>query len=414
MVFCIYLDSGVLNIDVLEANDLMAADLGGTSDPYVRCKLNGQQFYKTKHIKKSLNPRFDETTTVDVVSRHTSILLFEVFDFNAIQKHVSLGSAFFNLAQVKPGVVQNEVLHLTNGKGTLKIRFLFDAQEIQPKNGIDMESRMNKEQQSGVSKFTRGLTSQISFAGKKKNSFTLPSLGSMNSGKKSQSKESLNDVVEEESEKFITHAPQVPVINAPQEESVPMIQVQLPTPERSHSEAQDVAPKPKPHPGRSISRNTVQDVDTKEELNGTVTLHILGASGLMAVDSNGFSDPYIKVYHGDGKSIFKTSVKKKTLVPEWVNEKATFNIPEYTVKLSVKDHNTFSEDKDLGSVTINLLVHFSNEKSDFDEWFDIQGGSGRLHLSGHLDIFGSLKPSESRVSVNSTSSRNSLFKRKGK
>lgn len=33
----------------------------GTSDPYVKFKLDGKQFYKSKVVYKSLNPRWNES-----------------------------------------------------------------------------------------------------------------------------------------------------------------------------------------------------------------------------------------------------------------------------------------------------------------------------------------------------------------
>lgn len=33
----------------------------GTSDPYVKFKLDGKQFYKSKVVHKSLNPRWNES-----------------------------------------------------------------------------------------------------------------------------------------------------------------------------------------------------------------------------------------------------------------------------------------------------------------------------------------------------------------
>lgn len=35
--------------------------ISGTSDPYVKFKLDGKQFYKSKVVYKSLNPRWNES-----------------------------------------------------------------------------------------------------------------------------------------------------------------------------------------------------------------------------------------------------------------------------------------------------------------------------------------------------------------
>ena len=59
---------------------------------------------------------------------------------------------------------------------------------------------------------------------------------------------------------------------------------------------------------------------------GTVTVRVVRATGLLAGDKNGSSDPYVVVQSAGGKKA-KTSVKKKTLDPEW----------DETLELSVLD-----------------------------------------------------------------------------
>ena len=54
---------GKLEVHVINATNLLAADSGGTSDPYVKVRLNaGGHEHKgeTKVVKKTLNPRWDE------------------------------------------------------------------------------------------------------------------------------------------------------------------------------------------------------------------------------------------------------------------------------------------------------------------------------------------------------------------
>lgn len=44
----------------------------GTSDPYVKFKLDGKQFYKSKVVYKSLNPRWNESFSYSLRDReHT-------------------------------------------------------------------------------------------------------------------------------------------------------------------------------------------------------------------------------------------------------------------------------------------------------------------------------------------------------
>ena len=73
----------ILYISVLKAKDLIAADSGGTSDPYVRMHVgkeiaNGK---RTKVLKKTLNPEWNEHFEINIREKQRSDeLTIEVFD----------------------------------------------------------------------------------------------------------------------------------------------------------------------------------------------------------------------------------------------------------------------------------------------------------------------------------------------
>ena len=54
---------------VLQANDLPAMDMGGTSDPYIKCFIlpDKKKKFETKVHRKTLNPVFNETFIFKVV-----------------------------------------------------------------------------------------------------------------------------------------------------------------------------------------------------------------------------------------------------------------------------------------------------------------------------------------------------------
>ena len=66
---------GELRVDVIGANDLIAADRGGKSDPYAVFTLNGRKEFKTEKKMKTLTPRWDEVFTTEVVSTMSKCLL---------------------------------------------------------------------------------------------------------------------------------------------------------------------------------------------------------------------------------------------------------------------------------------------------------------------------------------------------
>jgi tellurium resistance protein TerZ len=66
-----------LHIKLIEARNLKACDAGGTSDPYVRIKQNGRVLHKTRVVKKTLSPVWNDDYCV--VTEPGSVE-FEVMD----------------------------------------------------------------------------------------------------------------------------------------------------------------------------------------------------------------------------------------------------------------------------------------------------------------------------------------------
>ncbi|KAA3678995.1 synaptotagmin-1 [Paragonimus westermani] len=84
-----------LTVGVLEAVDLPAMDMCGTSDPYVKLYLlpNKKRKFETKVHRKILNPVFNETFVFKVpyaeVASKTLVLM--VYDFDRFSKHDQIG-----------------------------------------------------------------------------------------------------------------------------------------------------------------------------------------------------------------------------------------------------------------------------------------------------------------------------------
>ena len=84
-----------VQVIVHEAKKLIAADRGGTSDPYCQVKVE-KQLFKTEIVKKSLNPVWNET--FDFSARVTTkVLVFEVYDYDMIGGHDFLGGIELDL-----------------------------------------------------------------------------------------------------------------------------------------------------------------------------------------------------------------------------------------------------------------------------------------------------------------------------
>jgi len=74
--------AGIAIVRIFRGIDLVAADLNGKSDPYVKLKCGGKKA-KTKVVNKSLNPEWDETLQLNVESQSEPITV-EVVDVRAL------------------------------------------------------------------------------------------------------------------------------------------------------------------------------------------------------------------------------------------------------------------------------------------------------------------------------------------
>ncbi|QUC19670.1 uncharacterized protein UV8b_03911 [Ustilaginoidea virens] len=116
---------GKLRVDVLDAEDLPSADRNGKSDPYCKFELNDQEVYKTKVIKKTLNPTWNEFFEVAVPSRTAAKFIVNVYDYDFADKPDFLGATTIRLDSLEP-FRANEARYVLDGKsGSIRLRLLF-------------------------------------------------------------------------------------------------------------------------------------------------------------------------------------------------------------------------------------------------------------------------------------------------
>jgi hypothetical protein len=159
-------DSGTLHLDILQAKNLKSVDSNGQfiltlglSDPYIVCKLNGVQFHKTKTIKKTLNPIYDETLQTPVSSRYSAVINFDIYDSNTIKKDVLIGSISYCLNLLEIGKVTDFEIEIDQG-GVFFFRLFFDPGTIISEE-INMEKLLSKDSSGVVMKFTKSLTKTV-------------------------------------------------------------------------------------------------------------------------------------------------------------------------------------------------------------------------------------------------------------
>lgn len=116
---------GTLRVDVLDGQDLPSADRNGKSDPYCKFELNGEEIYKTKVQKKTLQPVWNEFFEVAVPSRTAAKLTVDVYDYDFADKPDFLGAAHINLESLDPFRASESKYMLDGKSGTIRLRLMF-------------------------------------------------------------------------------------------------------------------------------------------------------------------------------------------------------------------------------------------------------------------------------------------------
>lgn len=118
-------NAGNLRVEVLDAANLPAADRNGYSDPYCIFRLNDNQVHKTKTIKKTLSPAWNEFFETPIRSRTAGGLKVDVYDWDFADKADHLGASAIDLNQLEPFQAKEVTLNLDGKSGTLRLKMLF-------------------------------------------------------------------------------------------------------------------------------------------------------------------------------------------------------------------------------------------------------------------------------------------------
>ncbi|XP_054612484.1 multiple C2 and transmembrane domain-containing protein 1-like isoform X2 [Dunckerocampus dactyliophorus] len=130
-----------LEVELRRGHNLAVRDRGGSSDPYVKLKVAGKEVFRSRTIRKNLNPVWDEKTTV-LVDSLSEPLYVKVFDYDFALQDDFMGSAQVQLDSLElqrttpVTLVLKDPLHPDQDLGTLEM-----AVTVTPKDSPVEERR---------------------------------------------------------------------------------------------------------------------------------------------------------------------------------------------------------------------------------------------------------------------------------
>ena len=125
------LDTGILKLNLVSGSHLLSADRNGKSDPFVEVYVNNKRMFKSKIIKKTLDPVWNEQVNVPIKSMSRSELVFHVFDWDRAGDNDDLGQTSADLKAIEPNKKYDWDLKL-NTQGSIKVHAYFEPQYVKP------------------------------------------------------------------------------------------------------------------------------------------------------------------------------------------------------------------------------------------------------------------------------------------
>uniref|UniRef100_A0AAV2LKK0 C2 domain-containing protein n=2 Tax=Knipowitschia caucasica TaxID=637954 RepID=A0AAV2LKK0_KNICA len=141
-------DIGFLQVKILKASDLLAADINGKSDPFCLVDL-GNDRLQTHTVYKSLNPEWNKVVSLPVKDIH-DILMVTVFDEDGDKAPDFLGKVAIPLLSIRGGqqitlpLLKQDLSGLSKGSITLELEVIFNPirasiRTFQPKERLFIE-----------------------------------------------------------------------------------------------------------------------------------------------------------------------------------------------------------------------------------------------------------------------------------
>lgn len=124
-------DTGILQTTFVSAENVLASDRNGKSDPMIIVKIDGGKVFQSSVVKKTLNPVWNEKAKILVPSRSRSDVLVQVYDWDRAVSNDLLGEVKWDVQDLVPNKETTLSFNL-KPQGTLHVKATFVPKYIPP------------------------------------------------------------------------------------------------------------------------------------------------------------------------------------------------------------------------------------------------------------------------------------------
>ncbi|XP_078593526.1 uncharacterized protein LOC144871656 isoform X5 [Branchiostoma floridae x Branchiostoma japonicum] len=138
---------GLMELNILKGKDLEAKDMNGLSDPFCEVRIKNDLLFKSTVIKKSLNPVWDESVTINMPAQNETLDI-TVWDRDPFFMKEFMGSMSFTQEDIqrlsKEGPTWFELQRIKQGSIQLMFKVIYNPEqatlevEAMSSEGLDM------------------------------------------------------------------------------------------------------------------------------------------------------------------------------------------------------------------------------------------------------------------------------------
>ncbi|KAI9149756.1 Tricalbin-2 [Blastocladiella emersonii ATCC 22665] len=369
---------GMLHLEVVGARGLPSTDRLGRSDPFAIVMLNDERWHRTGVQKKTLNPVWKERVKIPIVNRNRSALKVEIFDWDRVGENERIGGAEVNLGEIALDTQQTVEVPLIDAPGFVVLSYRFEPQRMDkvPSRAMTLTratlDRFDPRRVLGNAKFSSSFRQSGDPTATGSSVSAINTLASSSSANNSRSGLLAGDEAGSPTDPSSSVA--AAHMSGPLDDGAGGIDGSLPG--SGAGSAENLSRSASTDFGSNSSLNTFVDEHTeKVSERGAVTVTVIEAQDLPAVDRDGMSDPYVKIRltpTGAAASVtsrtvikFETRTVSNELNPVW-EQTFTSALPKhvlgtdvFTARVAVWDRNRASSDTLIGTFEFNVwdLVH---------------------------------------------------------